>query len=186
MIATLQSSVRKMNDMLARLSRDQAVAARPTEALAARELLNAVAEAKRRAHPVIVRGDAGLLAEADPARLEQAAAHLVQNAIDASPQGAPVEIDLFRHDEEIAIAIADNGEGMSAEFIRTRLFQPFASTKEGGFGIGAYEARTLITGMGGRLEVESRPGEGTCFTIFLPAAEAPAAPIERQYERKRA
>ena len=66
---------------------------------------------------------------------------------------------------------------MSAEFIRTRLFQPFASTKESGFGIGAYEARALIAAMGGRLEVESRDGEGTRFTLFLPGAETGAAPI---------
>ena len=49
---------------------------------------------------------------------------------------------------------------MSAEFIRTRLFQPFVSTKDNGFGIGAYEARALVDAMGGRLEVESVVGEG--------------------------
>jgi putative PEP-CTERM system histidine kinase len=186
MIATLQSSVKKMNDMLARLSRDPAAEARPPRPLAVHQLLTAVAEVKKRAHPIRIGGDPWLAALADAARLEQAVAHLVQNAIDASPTGSPVEIDLSRNDGEIAIAIADKGDGMSAEFIRTRLFQPFASTKEGGFGIGAYEARALIAGMGGRLEVESRPGEGTHFTIFLPVAETPAASDERQYERKRA
>ena len=54
----------------------------------------------------------------------------------------------------------------------TRLFQPFASTKKGGFGVGAFEAKSLIAAMGGRLTVESRPGEGSLFTITLPAAEA--------------
>ena len=67
----------------------------------------------------------------------------------------------------------DRGHGMSAEFVRTRLFQPFVSTKEAGFGIGAFEARELIRAMGGRLEVESREGDGTRFTLFLPARREP-------------
>jgi signal transduction histidine kinase len=70
---------------------------------------------------------------------------------------------------------------MDADFIRNRLFQPFASTKSGGFGIGAFEARSLITAMGGRLSVDSRLGDGTTFTISLPAAQADGQP-----QRKRA
>ena len=49
---------------------------------------------------------------------------------------------------------------MDGDFVRDRLFQPFASTKPGGFGIGAFEARSLIAAMGGRIDVDSRPGEG--------------------------
>ena len=82
-------------------------------------------------------------------------------------------------DGEIAIDVEDSGSGMSAEFVRTRLFQPFASTKDGGFGIGAFEARSLILSMGGRLEVESHEGQGSRFTIFLPAADNASAPAER-------
>ena len=73
---------------------------------------------------------------------------------------------------EIAIAISDSGDGMDSEFIRSRLFQPFASTKASGFGIGAFEAQSLVSAMGGRISVESRPGEGSQFTIHLTAAEA--------------
>ena len=67
---------------------------------------------------------------------------------------------------------------MDSDFIATRLFAPFASTKQNGFGIGAYEARTLIHAMGGRLTVDSRPGAGTRFTITLAlgAADAVASP----------
>ena len=76
--------------------------------------------------------------------------------------------------EQVMITIADGGTGMDAEFVRTRLFQPFASTKQGGFGVGAFEAKSLVSAMGGRLTVESRPGEGSSFTISLPGArEAP-------------
>jgi signal transduction histidine kinase len=70
---------------------------------------------------------------------------------------------------------------MSAEFVRSRLFKPFASTKEGGFGVGAFEARSLIAAMGGRLEVESREGAGSRFAIVLPIADdgVNASPADR-------
>lgn len=61
---------------------------------------------------------------------------------------------------------------MSAEFVRTRLFKPFESTKPGGFGIGAYEAAELVKAMRGQLEVESREGLGTRFAVRLSIAEA--------------
>ena len=183
MIATLQGSVRKMHDLLARLSTG---AARPSEQIGdipLAPLLEEIGAAKRRAHPVHVEGDPALAARGDSAGLEQAITHLVQNAIDASGDEEPVGIRWFESGGDVAIEIVDTGEGMSADFVASQLFQPFASTKENGFGIGAYEARTLISGMGGRLEVESVPGRGTCFTIYLPGAASNARP---QLERMRA
>ncbi|MEH6722150.1 MAG: ATP-binding protein, partial [Qipengyuania sp.] len=61
---------------------------------------------------------------------------------------------------------------MSPQFLRNGLFKPFVSSKPGGFGIGAFEARELIRSMGGRLDVESREGLGTRFTISLPLKSA--------------
>ena len=171
MIATLQSSVKKMNDLLARLGRGSPSESETLRPIPVDPVLTAVAAAKARGHPVALGGDHDLVVRADPARLEQALVHIVQNAIDASPAGEPVVLRAERRGAEVAIEIADRGSGMSADFVSTRLFQPFASTKEGGFGIGAFEARTLVTAMGGRLDVESREGEGTCFTLYLPAAQ---------------
>jgi signal transduction histidine kinase len=183
MIATLQSSVKKMNDLLARLSRGNSSDSEALEPVVLQEVAARVAAAKQRTHPIELFGNPWMAAQADPARLEQALAHFVQNAVDASPPGEPVRICYGERGGEAAIEVIDSGPGMSAEFIRTRLFQPFASTKESGFGIGAFEARTLIAGMGGRLEVESREGEGTRFVILLPGAEAAA---DLSIERKRA
>jgi putative PEP-CTERM system histidine kinase len=172
MIATLHSSVKKMNDLLARLHRgNMDVEAEPVRAIPLGQAVAAVAEVKRRVHPVEVEGEPALAALADPARLEQALGHLVQNAIDASAAGVPVRIRCGARGAEAAIEIVDRGEGMSADFIRTRLFQPFASTKESGFGVGAFEARSLIAAMGGRIEVDSHPGAGSRFTILLPLGE---------------
>jgi putative PEP-CTERM system histidine kinase len=180
MIATLEASVKKMHDLLARLHRgSNNIEAEPVRALPLGQAAARVVEVKRRVHPVELSGDLTLAALADPSRLEQALAHLVQNAIDASPVGAPVRLRCFEQGGCAAIEVADRGVGMSADFIRTRLYQPFASTKDSGFGVGAFEARSLVAAMGGRIEVESREGEGTRFTVFLPRADDVPAQTER-------
>jgi putative PEP-CTERM system histidine kinase len=170
MIATLQNSTARMNDLLARLSQHNKSRAEDPRPVAAGALVEGVAAAKRSLHPVVVTGDVRQMVLADPPRLEQALSHLVQNAIDASPPTEPVTIEIGQQRSEATIAVCDHGCGMSAAFIRDRLFQPFSSTKDGGFGIGAYEARALIAAMGGRIEVSSREGDGSRFTVILPIA----------------
>jgi len=172
MVATLQDSVSKMNELLARLSQHNKSKAEEPRPARLRAIADAVAATRRASHPVQVHGRSDIVARADPARLVQALGHLVQNAIDASPAGSPVWLRVNRTGLEASIEVLDHGAGMSAEFVRTRLFKPFASTKEGGFGVGAFEARSLVAAMGGRLEVESREGEGTRFAIILPLADA--------------
>jgi signal transduction histidine kinase len=61
---------------------------------------------------------------------------------------------------------------MTPEFIRTELFRPFSSTKETGFGIGAYQAREIVRQSGGELHVDSTPGQGTIMRIVLPLARS--------------
>ena len=180
MVATLQASVGKMNDLLARLAPHSASRVQRIEAQSLRPILTDAIAAKRRDREVQLLGDASLPAMVDAGALEQAVGHLLQNALDAS-SAAPVTVRVDGDDRNVTIAIIDKGVGMDGDFIRNRLFQPFASTKAGGFGIGAFEARSLITAMGGRLAVDSRPGQGTTFTITLPAAERDSEP-----QRKRA
>ncbi len=119
---------------------------------------------------LLVQNEAGKV-KADAEALEQALVHLVQNAVDASESHSPVQIELGSEPGHAVIEIIDSGCGMSPEFIRTRLFKPFHSSKPGGFGIGAYEARELVRAMGGRLDVESREGLGTRFVIRMPLSE---------------
>ena len=175
MVATLQSSVGKMNELLARLAPQSSGRVQRIEAQPLRPILGAAIAAKRRDREVNLLGDAGLEALVDANALEQAVGHLLQNALDAS-SGEPVTVRVTSEEDRVSIAISDKGVGMDGDFIRNRLFQPFASTKPGGFGIGAFEARSLITAMGGRMSVDSRLGRGTTFTILLPAAGTAAEP----------
>lgn len=180
MVATLKSSVGKMNELLARLAphspgRSQQVAPQPLRAI-----LAAAIAARRGDRDVQLTGNCGLSANVDALALGQAVEHLLQNAIEASPAGSRVTVDVAERGGAVAISITDRGCGMDGDFVLNRLFHPFASTKSGGFGIGAFEARSLIAAMGGRVGVDSRPGEGTIFTILVPAAEAPAEPIRKR------
>jgi putative PEP-CTERM system histidine kinase len=174
MIATLKSSIGKMNDLLARLSPQASPRANRVQPKLLRDLLAEAVAVRRSSHDVQLLGDCGEWAVSDSEALSQAIGHLLQNAIEASPQRGAVTVRAGRTDHEVSITISDKGAGMDSDFVRDRLFQPFASTKAGGFGIGAFEARSLVTAMGGRITVESRPGAGTQFIIHLPASEMPA------------
>lgn len=168
MVATLQSSVGKMNALLALLAtknRTEPAAQRPLPLM---PFVRALAAERRQSNPLVVDGWDNVVAVTDPARLEQALVHIVQNAVDASDPDAPIHIAVGARGGRATISVQDSGRGMSAEFIRNDLFKPFSSTKANGFGVGAFEARSLLAAMGGSLEVESRPGEGSRFTILLP------------------
>ncbi len=171
MVETLQSSVGKMNDLLARLSQHNKARHAPPVAIDIGEAVMKAVHAKRLIYPIDADLAPGMFAVADPARVETIIGHLVQNAIEATPDGQPVKITCRPQGSDIAIYITDNGIGMAEAFMSNQLFKPFESTKEGGFGIGAYEARALATSMGGQLRVDSRQGKGTTFTLLLPAAQ---------------
>ena len=114
---------------------------------------------------------------ADAVQLAHAVVSLAANARDAMPDGGRLliqtrsEIDSTGRTTAL-IAVRDNGVGMD-EQVQRRVFDPFFTTKDQGQGIGLGRATTygIITQAGGSIEVESAPGEGSTFTITLPAAE---------------
>jgi signal transduction histidine kinase len=73
------------------------------------------------------------------------------------------------------IEIRDDGQGMTADFVRNRLFRPFDTTRgNAGMGIGMYESREFIRQLGGDIQVESEPGKGTSISLRIPIAAAGA------------
>jgi putative PEP-CTERM system histidine kinase len=175
MIETLKSSVGKMNDLLARLSQHSQTRHSAIEAMDVEKTVSAVIHGKRLIYPIETDFSPGLFALADAGRVETILNHLVQNAIDATDDGSPIRISASRQDEWVAIRVSDKGSGMTEAFVANQLFKPFESTKSGGFGIGAYEARALAQSLGGQLHVDSRLGKGTRMTLLLTATQKPEA-----------
>ncbi|MEO8055158.1 MAG: ATP-binding protein [Acidobacteriota bacterium] len=109
----------------------------------------------------------------DPHYLKDALLSIVQNALEAvAPSGGRV---IVRSAEErrgrkrsVVVEIEDDGPGMSEEFVQTRLFRPFQTTKPEGVGLGLYTSSQILLFHRGDLVVDSRPGEGTRVRAILP------------------
>ncbi|KMS59193.1 histidine kinase [Novosphingobium barchaimii LL02] len=172
MLVTLRNSSDKLNALLARLSRYGSGGVDKLEPVPAGEVLAVVMERFRGTPQVVLAETRVAVITANRHSLEQVLMHLVQNAIDASRPDSPVFVSLSIDGLNARFEVLDSGSGMSADFVRNRLFKPFVSTKTGGFGIGAFEARELVRAMRGRLDVESREGLGSRFVVRLPLAAA--------------
>jgi len=173
-VSTIENAVRKMNNLMAQLK--SADVTGDSQRIQLLDELNEVIAAKSHGTPVpLLRSevtDAVVLAE--PERLSAVFGHVVQNAQDATPAHGRVEVVLRVADGHAIVEVRDTGSGMDAEFIKTRLFRPFDTTKGlTGMGIGAYECREVISALGGQVTVESAPGRGTVFRIMLPLANNP-------------
>ena len=112
----------------------------------------------------------GLLVRGHEDRLERVIGHLVQNAVEASGVDSPVVMRALRDGDNVVIDVIDKGKGMTPDFVRDRLFKPFQTTKDTGTGIGAYESQQYVKQIGGHIEVESAPDQGTRVRVRLPAA----------------
>jgi two-component system NtrC family sensor kinase len=105
----------------------------------------------------------------DPDQLEQVFVNLIMNALQAMPGGGKLTLRTFLANGELKITVQDTGCGIPPENL-DRIFTPFFSTKKEvkGVGLGLSVAYGIIQGLKGRIEVESKVGEGTTFTISLP------------------
>jgi signal transduction histidine kinase len=109
----------------------------------------------------------------DPYFLRDALGSLIDNALEAAPSGR-VLVRSFpggkKPRERAVIEIVDNGEGMSPEFMRDRLFQPFQTNKPDGVGLGVFTASQIVRHHGGTFRVRSAPGAGTVLRLSFPGA----------------
>jgi len=168
MLDTVESAVTRMNKVLAQLRRGGDAAQAQTVSLA--DILTDAAASKQafKLRPTLDLPPASLRVRADRERLTRAIGHLLQNALEATPPSGEVSLRACEESGQAIIDIIDCGSGMDDEFIRTRLFQPFDSTKGAGMGIGAYECRETLRALGGNIEVSSTLGKGTHFRLSLP------------------
>ncbi len=116
---------------------------------------------------------------ADPRLLRRALANLVLNALAAVEAGGTVTVGWAVREgppRTLAISVADTGPGIDPGRL-SQLFEPDVTTRDTGSGLGLPIARQAVEAQAGRIEVESRPGAGARFTILLPLATGPGAPL---------
>ena len=106
----------------------------------------------------------------DAEQLEQVFFNLLKNALEAMSDGGKIAITLGSDDRDVSVSIRDSGSGMDAEQL-AGLFEPYRTTKEKGTGLGLMISKRIVTEHGGAIAAESKPGEGTAFTITLPRLE---------------
>jgi signal transduction histidine kinase len=185
-LRTLSDSVSNLQNLVSKLSDPRTPTKRIRERsnltqLVERVLQRTAAQASSR-FQISTQLQPELLAMVDGKAIERVIENLVINALEAMPEGGSLMIASRRNQDQAIISIADTGKGMSEEFMRDRLFHPFATTKKKGIGLGLYSCRDIIEQHGGRIDVATQVGLGTEFSIILPLqskvpyATEPAAP----------
>ncbi|MBX9580454.1 MAG: hypothetical protein K2X87_09110 [Gemmataceae bacterium] len=104
---------------------------------------------------------------ADPDQLRQVLVNLGLNALDAMPAGGTLSVTAREGHGRVAVEVADTGPGL-AKAILPRLFEPFASTKETGLGLGLVISKRVVEDHGGTIAAANRPGGGATFFVTLP------------------
>ena len=183
MLATVRASVQRISGLLRKLQAPEADGLALTIEPAQR-LADLIAASPRfRAARIVVAADAvGCAVSMRAAAFDAVVTHLLDNALDASAEAhdvAEARIRVGREARHVVVEIIDAGPGMTADFIRDRLFRPFDTSKRGGSGIGAWQARDLAREAGGDLAAISEPGRGTTMRIILPAGDTQVANMPR-------
>lgn len=113
-----------------------------------------------------------LMVNMSPGQVAQVVTNLVTNASDAMPAGGVIRIATEQAAGAALLIVVDEGTGMD-EATRSRIFEPFFTTKAGrGTGLGLFSVQSVVTSVGGSVEVDSSPGVGTTFRLILPLASA--------------
>jgi PAS domain S-box-containing protein len=124
---------------------------------------------------VTVRGRDGIEVLGNPAELREMITNIVNNAIDAMPNGGAVDLTIEQRRSNVILRIADTGEGMPAEVVR-RIFDPFFTTKGAhGSGLGLSVVYGIVGRHQGEIAVDSAPGIGTTFSLTFPRIDGTSA-----------
>ena len=185
MLATVGNSLDKMRQMMLQL-REGARPAGPASGVDLSAVLQRIrTDALQRGRDMQLELLDRVATRGHEERLERVLGHLVQNALDATPASGKVWVKLKQSAGSAVVEVGDTGAGMTAEFIRTRLFRPFNSTKSSGMGIGTYESFQYLKELGGSIDVKSEVGQGTVITMHLPVLDVRTASDLREPEQAR-
>jgi len=110
--------------------------------------------------------DKPLVVVADEAQLRQALLNVLRNAVEAMPDGGKIIVEAAGKGERVVLSVTDTGPGIPKEF-RPRLFEPFATTKQNGTGLGLAFVQQVAHECGGDVTIDSEEGEGTTIRILL-------------------
>ena len=177
MLSTVEHVVERMNGLMLQLRTGSEPVENPRQ-VDLEAIVRRVCESKSdpRVEMEFERGTGTAFGHED--RLEHVIGHLLQNAIDASPHQGRVIVRIEADDRYAVVVVSDNGDGMTPEFVRERLFKPFQTTKATGMGIGVYESAQYLARLGGDLQIDSAKGAGTRVRMRLPRAGS-AGPLQQ-------
>ncbi|MFQ6674858.1 MAG: PAS domain-containing sensor histidine kinase [Fidelibacterota bacterium] len=132
------------------------------------QLREIVVPYRDRAHFEMVLSDKVPAFQADRVQMKQVFVNIIQNAIESSPEACTIHIATSVHDGEIWVKISDNGPGIDTGDLE-KIFEPYFSTRRKGTGLGLAIVKRIVEQHGGTVRVESKPGEGTAFTLVFKA-----------------
>lgn len=167
---TIANSVNRMKRVMDQLKRGDTAQAKKSIAL--KFIVSGAVDrcSARQPVPVLQFNDNNAIVEVDVERITMVLTHLIRNAQDSTGPDGSVVVKTEHVDGQIIIEVSDDGCGMTAEFIRDRLFRPFDSTKGSqGMGIGVYQVREFARKLGGDLKVTSTVSKGTIATMSFPS-----------------
>ncbi|MBL4893657.1 MAG: PEP-CTERM system histidine kinase PrsK [Emcibacter sp.] len=171
MILTIQDSVTKMNSLLSRITVVQEPSLdRVDHVLNISVTIEKMVKDwdKRGLNIAFTKSEGDVAVYADEESIETIFMHLIENAREAcAADNIRIGLDLSCEGGFAIVKVRDNGHGMAQDFIQNELFRPFRSTKENGYGIGAYESREMVKRLGGRLMVKSQKEVGTTMKVYL-------------------
>jgi signal transduction histidine kinase len=168
----LKRTVARLSEPAKSLSGEYRIAARPTDLIPViRRVLATQAEPSVPLYDIEARLPDALVATVEPERIENVVENLVINALEAmGARGGRLTVEAGALEGDLVFfSVADTGVGMTDEFIKTRLFRPFSTTKSKGIGLGLFTCREVVEAHGGRLDVDSQLGVGTRFRVVLPS-----------------
>lgn len=124
-------------------------------------------ELERQGVPVVVSCPEGLQCQGDRDRLGQVLLNLIQNAIQAMPDGGTLSIAAAARDEGVTVSVSDTGHGIGSED-QERMFEPFFTTRAKGTGLGLALCKKIVEEHNGTIDIASTPGRGTTVSVGLP------------------